>query len=198
MSETRSARPGGYAALVAGLCVAVILVLNRVWEPIWALSLLAAFLLIVAVWGMRRANAGRDGWAGTLGAWLVSVGGGALTAFGAMGLFAEEVLAADPEEIYPSWLEAGFPIGALLLLLGLLFFGIASMVVGELPRIPILLLLLFLPVGIGIDIAAGAMEEEEGGIGFYIGFSMLAVGLLWLGFHLLSKSARKQEPTRAA
>lgn len=172
--------------MVAGVCVVAVLALEKVWEHVWIVMFLAAGLLIYAIWGMRSVADNRPVWAGNAGRWLVTAGGGLLFILGILA-FGAEVAGKDPETLYPSWVEFGFPIGGLMLALGLLLFGISAIVGGRLPRVPFALMFLFLPVGLGIDAAMGNLDNEDG-FGYYIGFGMLAVGLLWLGWHLWSRN----------
>ncbi len=186
------------AAIIAGVCVVAVLAFQEVMEQIWLLLPVIAILLVLALWGARKLVVGRASSAASAGVWLLTIGGSTLFVLGVLASFAELVLGKDPDRIYPDWLEWGFPIAALFLALGLLVFGIAA-IVGGLPKVPFLLLLLFLPVGLGIDAVTGNLQGEDEGIGFYIGFSMLAVGLFMVGRFLRSRSfdAGPQAPSSA-
>lgn len=187
MEDSKRIRRAAVAALVAGICTGLVLALQEVFEWIWFLTAIAVILIALLAWDLRTVMGGKARSAGSISAWLITIGSVLVAVLSVVGMVTE-LSGRDPDSVFPSWLQWGFPVGALMLAVGLVIFGIAAMASG-LPKIPFLLILLFLPVGLGIDAATGALNSDEGGIGFYIGFGMLTAGLLWLGWDLRSRSA---------
>lgn len=184
-----SLRFGGMAAILSGLLVGLWVITTALdYDLFLALVPAAVILLILSIPAMHAVQQGKHGAAGKIGYGLMMAAGGVLALMFLFAVIAEGVMGQSIEDDFPA-LDTIFPIVFFVFLGGLLVFGIASAVAGVLPRLAIIAFMLALPVGLAIDVVTGAMDQDEAGIGFYIGIGLLSVSLLWLGSFLWSRSA---------
>jgi hypothetical protein len=190
-----SIRRSGLAAIVAALLLVFTFFLGErlgLSESYFIVfGLLVLLSLLAALPGLRAAQKGRDGALGMSGYWIAVIAITILSILFAVAAFAWLALAQDPEEALPGWLEVFLPIGFVGTVLGLLIFGIGAIRANVLPRWGAILFTIGLPLGLAIDIATGAFFEENGTtpeVGFYVGPPLFAIGLIWLGYALWSRT----------
>jgi len=190
-----SPRVGGMAAILSGLLVGLWVITSALdYDLFFALVPAAVIFLILSIPSMHAVQQGRHGAAGKIGYGLMMAAGTVLALMFLFALIAEGVMEQSIEDDFPA-LDTVFPIVFFVFLAGLIVFGIASAVAGVLPRLAIIAFLLAFPVGLAIDFATGAMDQDEAGIGFYIGIGLLSVSLLWIGSFLWSRSAPPAAPS---
>ena len=185
-----SPRFGGMAAILSGLLVGLWVITSALdYDLFLAFVPAGVILLVLSIPAMHSIQQGRHGAAGKVGYGLLMAAGSVLVLMFLFAVIAEGVMGQSIEDDFAA-LDTIFPIVFFVFLGGLILFGIASAVAGVLPRLAVIAFMLALPVGLVIDVATGAMDQDEAGIGFYIGIGLLSLSLLWLGSFLWSRSAQ--------
>ncbi|MBW3587840.1 MAG: hypothetical protein KY429_00265 [Actinobacteria bacterium] len=184
-----SPRFGGMTAILSGLLVGLWVITSALdYDLFFALVPAALVFLVLSIPSMHAVQQGKHGAAGKIGYGLMMAAGAVLAVMFLFALIVEGVMEQSIEDDF-SALDTVFPIVFFVFLAGLILFGIASAVAGVLPRLAVIAFMLAFPLGLAIDFATGAMDQDEAGIGFYIGIGLLSVSLLWLGSFLWSRSA---------
>jgi len=185
-----SPRFGGMAAILSGLLVGLWVITSALdYDLFLAFVPAGVILLVLSIPAMHSIQQGRHGAAGKVGYGLLMAAGSVLVLMFLFAVIAEGVMGQSIEDDFAA-LDTIFPIVFFVFLGGLILFGIASAVAGVLPRLAVIAFMLALPVGLVIDVATGAMDQDEAGMGFYIGIGLLSLSLLWLGSFLWSRSAQ--------
>lgn len=189
MSSSAAIRWGTPGAILSGLAFTALSLLSLATpEPASFLDVIfaAAWLsTVIPVVGLHAAQEGRDGLLGRAGT-VMLVGGAVASCLGTTAIAAGAMSFA--------WLS--FPVGALLLLAGLVVLGLAILRARVLPRWCGAALILALP----LTVVAGAVlgVQSESGFGDYPG--VIVVGLVWLavGYALRSRgTAATRQPAHA-
>lgn len=184
-----SPRFGGMLAMLSGLLIGLWAITEALdYDLFFALVPAAVIFLVLSIPSMHTVQQGKHGTAGKIGYGLLMAAGAVFALMFVFALIVEVGMGQSIEDDFPM-LETVFPIVFFVFLGGLILFGIGSAVAGVLPRLAVIAFMLALPVGLAIDTATGAMEQDETGIGFYIGMGLLSVSLLWLGWFLWTRSA---------
>jgi hypothetical protein len=142
-------------------------------------------LLAYVVPQLHRVQAPADGWPGRLGAPLTAAGAAIVLLLGIVFLVWDAI--GDPGE--PAWTGVLWMVGFFAFLVGIVLFGIGSMMAHVVPRAAPLLMLLGLVAAIAIDMATGAFFDDEPTTtewGFYIGVPLFGLGLAWMGWAMRS------------
>jgi hypothetical protein len=192
----QNAQRGGIAATVAGGLVAVALVGPAAWDGLWLALAPAAALLILAARDLHAAWRPRDGRLGTLSAFVLATGAGALLALMVIGTVAKATLGTDP-----AWLASPEEVAGYTFLAGAALFGAAAFRARTGPRWAAVLLAVSLPLGLGLDAATNLFPFGEAfffaGFGFYLGLGLFALSLMRLGI-AAAASAKLANDSRAA
>ncbi|HEX2259880.1 MAG TPA: hypothetical protein VHJ40_09085 [Actinomycetota bacterium] len=178
---------GGAAAIIAGVAIiAPILIGELTPRDPFLLMPLSLVILIFGLAGLRAAQGGADGALGRIGFLVASLGALFLAAVLALMRYRELVLNTRLNNAV-SLVSTGF----LILLIGILIFGLAMVRAGKLNRIAALALLLSIPAGLAID--RFAMLTEPGIRllpGFRMGVKFFGLALIWIGYSIFSRPAR--------
>ena len=177
----------GTLTMVAGALFILGALLSIVTEWAWLALLVGFALLVYVVPQLHRVQAPADGWPGRLGALLTAAGAAIVLLLGIVFLVWDAL--GDPGE--PAWADVLWMIGFFAFLVGIVLFGIGSMMAHVVPRAAPLLMLLGLVAAIAIDMLTGAFFEDEPTTtewGFYIGVPLFGLGLAWMGWALRSGS----------
>jgi uncharacterized membrane protein len=173
----------GTLTMITGAMFVLGALVSIATEWAWLAMLVGFALLVYVVPQLHRVQAPADGWPGRLGAPLTAAGAAIVLLLGIVFLVWDAV--GDPGE--PAWTGVLWMIGFFGFLVGIVLFGIGSMVANVVPRAAPLLMLLGLVAAIAIDMATGAFFEDEPATtewGFYIGVPLFGVGLAWMGWAL--------------
>lgn len=180
MSES-SIRRTGVAAILAGI---LWIFKEYVREPVGLpvsvappLEVVFFLLVIVALLGMRSAQAGRDGALGRAGVVVAVAGAGVLAIEHSILTVFESILGRGYAS-GPEWIDTldliGFPLGFLL---GNVLFGISAIRANVLPRWATVLYTIGLPIGLVLRLSLGSL----------LGFLLFGAALVWLGYALWSR-----------
>lgn len=180
----RDAKRVGVVTMVAGAAFALAALGSIATEAAWALMLVGFASLVYVVPKLHRHQAPGDRWPGALGAWLVPAGAGIVLALGLVYLVWQAV--GDPGE--PGWVGPVWMIGFFSFAVGVVLFGVGSVIARKFTPVAPALMLLGLVGALAIDMATGAFFQEEGGPitewGLYIGVPLFGFGLAWMGYQL--------------
>ena len=178
---------GGVAPIIAGVAVIAPILMSELARrdplPIIPVSML---ILIFGLAGLRKAQEGRDGALGRLGFLVSSAGALLLAVVLPLSTYNQMVLNTRLRNAV-SLISIGFVI----LLVGVVIFGVAMVKAGRLNRVAALVLLLSIPAGMALD--RFAMFTEPGLRllpGFRAGVKIFGLALIWLGYTILSKPTR--------
>lgn len=188
MATSQANRWGGLSAMLAGLFIILWVITDVMDYDLFVAFVPAALLLLFLSFpAMHRSHGGRNGGLGKAGYWILMVSGGLFVLLAFTGLFIDLVLGKDPENLAPA-IFGGPVFGVIFfaLMLGVLIFGIASVIAGRIPKLAGLFFLLGLPLGLFLDFVIFQVGDEESGPGFYIGIPMFAVGIAWIGWWIWS------------
>jgi hypothetical protein len=181
-------RRTGLVTIIAGLAFVFAGALDPFLEWSW-LFLLAGFaVLLYAVPQLHRHQSPSDGAIGLWGTRLFIIGTAIIVVIGAIFSIWEAV--GEPGE--PAWANIVWPIGFFLFLAGFVLFVIGSLKARVLDPIGLWLVVVGLFGGVVLDMATGAFFEENGTTmawGFVIGIPIAGLGLMLVGYRLLSQKA---------
>lgn len=180
MATNKDARRGGFAAMATGGVVVVALVGPTAWDGLWLGLAPAASLLILAARDLHAAWRPRDGRLGTVGAFVLATGAGALLALMVVGTAATATLGLEP-----AWLAFPQEVAGYAFLAGAALFGAAALRTRAMPRWAAISFAVSLPLGLGLDAATNLFPFGElfffAGFGFYLGLGLFALSLMRLG-----------------
>jgi hypothetical protein len=187
---------------LAGIAAAVLIVLAAllgefVNDHFFALFVAAMILMAVGLIGFQARQRQRAGRLGRIGMPLIAIPLVMLAVlFGSLWI-AEGIFGADVEAwegIGATMADITVIVGFFTLLAGIVLFGIATIRANVLPRLAAILFVAGIPVALVIDISTGALGDEAlTPYGAYIGFTMLAVGLAWMGYALWNEMRAPKE-----
>ncbi len=175
----------GTLTMVAGAMFILSALVSIATDWAWLAMLVGFALLAYVVPQWHRVQAPDDGWPGRLGAPLTAAGAATVLLLGIVFLVWEAV--GVPGE--PAWVGVLWMVGFFGFIVGIVLFGIGSMMAHVMPRAAPLLMLLGLVAAIAIDMVTGAFFEDEPTTtewGFYIGIPLFGLGLAWMGWALRS------------
>jgi hypothetical protein len=181
MMSSALMRWSGMAAILAG----ALLIVSMLLTELVAEGFIYLFAL-VALPGLHARQDGRSGLLGLIGFVAALIGAVTFFVLFAVVFVAETFFGFDP--------DASAVVGAVLFvafiafLVGIVLFGIATARAGVFPRGAALLLALGLLGGLVIDLLTGAFFDEDATQwGYFVGLTVFAVGLIWLGYTLRSE-----------
>lgn len=177
------------AAMLAAACILLWVITDAMGYDLFVAFVPATLILLFFSFpALHKAQRGRNGVTGTIGYWLMLIAGGLFALVFLVGIFYDTVMNEAPETALPFLFADDSPIFPIVffgLILGILIFGIATLIAGVAPRLATLLFLFGLPLGVLLDFFILQSEDSQGP-GFYIGIPMFAIGLLWLGWWVWS------------
>ena len=175
----------GSLTMVAGASFVLSALVSIATDWAWLAMLVGFALLAYVVPQLHRVQAPADGWPGRLGAPLTAAGAAIVLLIGIVFLVWEAV--GDPGE--PAWIDVLWMLGFFGFLVGIVLFGIGSMMAPVVPRAAPLLMLVGLVAAVAIDMVTGAFFVDDESVtewGFYIGIPLFGLGLAWMGWALRS------------
>ena len=192
----KTAKRVGAVTMAAGAAFALGALGSIAAEGAWALMLVGFAGLVYVIPKLHRHQAPADGWPGAVGAWLVPAGAAVVLILGVI-FFVWEAL-GDPGE--PGWVGPLWAIGFGAFVLGVVLFGIGSLMAARFTRAAPALMLGGLVAALAIDMATGAFFQDESGPitewGFYVGVPLFGLGVAWMGYQLWAPET-SAEPTGA-
>ena len=147
----------GTLTMIAGAMFVLGALVSIVTDWAWLALLVGFALLVYVVPQLHRVQAPADGWPGRLGGPLTAAGAAIVLLLGVVFLIWDAV--GEPGE--PAWTGVLWVIGFFGFLVGIVLFGIGSVMAHVVPRGAPLLMLLGLVAAIAIDMATGAFFEDE-------------------------------------
>lgn len=184
MLPSNVVRWGGIAGVASGgvfvLLSLISLAMRGPSSVLDVIFLIAWLLTLISVAGLHAVQQGRYGLLGRAGSLVLAVG--IVTSI--IGTAAEVAGIA-----VLVWLA--FPVGMLLMLVGFVLLGIATIRARVLPRWSGVILIAALPL---TAIAGGILVESD--LGDYPGVAVMGVAWLALGYALLQRGPSAKEPAR--
>ncbi len=186
MLPSFSTRTSGTLLAFAGVVGAVALVLTEAVSD--DLFFAMAGLGLLALLGLPAVRAVDRAMPTRIGVGLAVAGLAILTGILVLVGLAVALTDFDPDEA--GWAFAILLIGFGATIVGLFVLGVSILVGRSLPRAIGALLAFALPAGLLIDVATGAIDDEEAtAYGFWVAIGGLSLGLLLLGLALRSREA---------
>lgn len=186
-SASGSGHRGGSAlgtlTMIAGAMFVAGALVGIAAEWAWVALLVGFALLVYVVPRWHRVQAPADGWPGVIGAALTAAGAAIVLLLGVVFLVWDAV--GDPGE--PAWTDVAWVVGFFGFLIGIVLFGVGSVMAHVVPRAAPAMMLLGLLAALAIDMATGAFFEDDATTtewGFFIGVPLFGLGLAWMGWAL--------------
>lgn len=185
---------GGTIGILAGVAIIAPVLIRELTTGTDPFLLLPVALVIftLALAGFRKVQGGQDGTIGRVG--LILSAAGALLLAVMLGVIAYLDIVSNTrlQNFTPVYL------GTILLVAGILVFGVASLKAGILGRGATLLMMVSLPLGILFDQIAALRGRSFLwgpdlilGPGMHLGLKVMGLALIWLGYSILNKSKQK-------